>query len=383
MDINGPSETIKILSRIKERLNYPDADIKVVANFIKQRAGLEEKYANMLTTIIPQNYDDRNPILKQVISDARLEITQHRKLAAALQGILPGFSIFTKTFLPTGRQLQNKISKSLSNLESKWSNVQKHRQWIFDAQAQLETVPINKKDSQIRYIQKLVSGAEKPESDYKQCLADVESQCGNEIFPEFNDFERQRIKKLQEFSMQFVQLKSGNHSEGQNKESRTCQNLATMDIEDKSDLYVKRMLNPKLDNVHFDDEIDVFCYAIDDFSSDDPNLLSFVRGDKIRIIKIDNKTGWYKGELRNKQGLYPSTFTMVPKVGADETIPFDVYVQSKEYYRNQKLGEIDVNVGDILYLEYLVGKRCYGYNCRTNEKGLFPFSILDLPNTSI
>ena len=93
MDINGPSETIKILSRIKERLNYPDADIKVVANFIKQRAGLEEKYANMLTTIIPQNYDDRNPILKQVISDARLEITQHRKLAAALQGILPGFSI--------------------------------------------------------------------------------------------------------------------------------------------------------------------------------------------------------------------------------------------------------------------------------------------------
>ena len=383
MDANGPSETIKILSRIKERLNYPDADIKILSNFIKLRADLEEKFANMLTNIIPQNYDDRNPILKQVISDARLEITQHRKLAGALQSILPSCTLFTKNFVPSGRQLQNKISKSLSNLESKWSNVQKHRKWIFDAQAQLETLPLHKKEGQIRYIQKLCSQANKPECDYKICLSEVESQCSNEIFPEFNDFERNRIKKLQEFSMQFVQLKSGNHSEGQNKESRTCENLATMDIEDKSDLYVKRLLNPKLDNVHFDDDIDVFCYAIADYSSDEPLDLSFVRGDKIRVIKIDRKTGWNKGELKGKQGLYPSSYTMMPKVGADENIPMDVYVQSKEYYRNQKLGEIDVNVGDILYVEYLIGKRCSGYNCRTNERGLFPFSILDLPNSTI
>ena len=387
MELNNPSDIVKILDRIKKRLDNPDEDINILSKYVSDRAEVERQYADMLSKIIPQKYDERNPVMKLLVQDMRLEISQHRALQGQLEQLIPSYGIFTKQFVPRSKELQRQISNCLADLNSKWTTVQKHRKWISDARAKLDTLPLNKRPSQEKYIQNLCKNAEKPEYQFKSCQEQVLSSFSSDIYTQYTEFEKARIAKTKEFGLGIILLKSASHDKTQNLEKRNCENLASMDLEDRASLYVSRLINPKLDNVYFDDEIDVFCYAIEDFSANgDSTLLSFERGDKIRVIKRD-KSGWNLGELKNKKGYYPSNFTIDPKVAEQESIPLNCVCVAKDEYKKKKdLFDIDIRVGDIISVEAIVSvreKKCAGYNYRTKMHGFFPFSVLDFPDTDL
>ena len=52
------------------------------------------------------------------------------------------------------------------------------------------------------------------------------------------------------------------------------------------------------------------CVARYDYDSDDPGDLSFHCGDTIRLLEWEGED-WLRGELRNKQGIFPITFVEV------------------------------------------------------------------------
>ncbi len=50
---------------------------------------------------------------------------------------------------------------------------------------------------------------------------------------------------------------------------------------------------------------DVFVKALEDFAAPGPDELPFVKGDTIRVIRRNNRTGWWRGEIAGVTGVFP------------------------------------------------------------------------------
>jgi hypothetical protein len=63
--------------------------------------------------------------------------------------------------------------------------------------------------------------------------------------------------------------------------------------------------------VRDDDEEEMMVKALEDFPASGPDELPFVKGDMIRVIRRNNRTGWWRGEIGGVSGLFPESCVRV------------------------------------------------------------------------
>ena len=350
----------------------------MISTICKKRVEAEEQFANSLSYIIPDEYDNHNPVMQALVENLLLEITIHKDFTQKIRTLcLPQSTAFASKIAAQKKQLQKTVNSNLNNLNNKVANVQKHKGWIRDAEAKLEDLPFSKRDSQREYVQKLKNAAEKPKQELLDCTRETMINFTNSINKQYREFEKERRIQERQFALLASLIKADTKAEMERKDRESAELLANLDIEDKTEQYVNRLLNPKLDNVNFDDELQVYAYCIADFESTESGDLRMQVGDKIRVIK-QNKNGWNEGELKGKKGLYPSNFTIIPKVSEEVTAHVNAVFVASDPNEPRTPNGIQVLTGDMVFVEYIRNNECFGMNIRTNETGSFPSSILNI-----
>jgi hypothetical protein len=151
--------------------------------------------------------------------------------------------------------------------------------------------------------------------------------------------------------------------------------MSTFDGGDRSMRYVGRVFDVKQTTISEEDP-DLHVYALADFRSEDPGDLEFVRGDKIKVL-VQHGSGWWEGEIGEKRGLFPHTFTMSEGKTDQKSDPIGAVFLVIADFEPRRGNEIPLLVGDLVHVDWRQGERCSGTNQRINKRGYFPLDNLE------
>jgi uncharacterized protein YukE len=152
--------------------------------------------------------------------------------------------------------------------------------------------------------------------------------------------------------------------------------IRAFEVEKESAMIVEKVFDPKLSVDGLSARTELRAVAIDRFRSDDPGDLNFDRGDRILVV-AQHTSGWWEGEIDGRRGLFPVNY-VVQEDKKVEKEPVDATFLVVEDYRFGEPGELELNEGDFVVVDFLVGERCIGENMRTGRRGQFPLRVLDV-----
>jgi hypothetical protein len=149
----------------------------------------------------------------------------------------------------------------------------------------------------------------------------------------------------------------------------------TYDAKDRSFRYAQKVFDPSFNGKEENDE--VFAYGIADYRSEEPTDLTFTRGDKIKVL-LQHSSGWWDGEFNGKKGKFPKTFVVIPKHQETNIIMVESFFIIEEKYVPRLSSEMEIDVGDLIFVEFIKCEKCNGINLRTGRKGAFPVSLIKI-----
>ena len=376
--MNEADSLIKILERISKRIETGSNNLSLLHNLFKKRVELESRYAAELATLIPQQYDQHDPVLRAVIEEFDFEAKQHKNMVNDIQSnILIKIVQFLDQFSVSRASFQSKIKNHHASLAKKLENARYYHKAAYDAENQYKTLPVVKQPKQLAYIEKMKNNLTKPMNELETEVNKVQQIVATECYETFSKLESSRFETERKNAMHFTTIKAEYSSKLETKNNRLVDTLRNIDVSDKTHRYVERVFNPTLNQVKDDDEIELHGYAIYDFFSDQPYDLSFEYGDKIRII-LQHNSNWWEGELNGNTGFFPNTHIMIPKSYDDDPTPICEVFLVKSDFIPLKSNEIAMKSGDLVYVEYINKSKCSGKNLRTQKRGYFPFDRLEV-----
>lgn len=116
--------------------------------------------------------------------------------------------------------------------------------------------------------------------------------------------------------------------------------------------------------------------AISDYRSEEEKDLTFQRGDRIKIT-LQHNSGWWEGELDGKKGYFPKSFVQVAGTVESKNESIGAVFLCVQNFESSRSSEIDLLTGDLVYVDFIVRRKCSGTNLRTQKKGMFPLSHLE------
>jgi hypothetical protein len=369
-------ELITIFDRISQRIEVGSDSLIVLNKILQKRGEIEEKIADLLRSCIPDKYDKTDPILNAICENITVQANMHAKFSSEVKGrITIPLSRFSTTNQEKKKQLQNSVSRLKSQIQSVQKSHDNAVKDLENAKAKLPTLPPNKQPAQQQQIQKLAIQVKNKSEDVNKTIMKLHQASIPSLHTDFSEFDSQRLQKMQQSVASLASLiKFIDESDGKQAMILSTK-IANFDGADRSQRYVTRAFDPH--STTLNDETDMYVYAIENYNSEDPSDLQFVRGDKIKVLQQHN-SGWWDGECNGKRGLFPRTFVYI-RNGAEkaksETIGA-VFLCNRDF-NGSSGGEIKLLSGDLVFVDSHIGNKCSGQNLRTRVRGYFPMDVLE------
>ncbi|EAX93059.1 Variant SH3 domain containing protein [Trichomonas vaginalis G3] len=369
------AELNTIFTRISQRVDSGTENLNVLLRIFTKRAEIEDKISELYKSCLPDKYDQTDPFLMTLVEMINKQATMHAKFAQEVRG---GIIVPQTRFVTTVREKQRNIQNAVRRNQGTVSKVQKdYDNAVHDleqAKAALSTVPPNKQASQQQKIQKYAILAKQRQDEIHRTITLLHTSAIPTLHADFSEFDSSRLVHIQNSVSKLADLNKMIDEADMKLAIGVLTKVNNMDGADRSSRYVTRAFNPSSKSLT--DETELYAYGIENYNSEDPADLQFVRGDKIRVLQQHN-SGWWDGELNGKRGLFPRSFVTL---GRDELAKNDpigaVFLCTKDFTGTSG-GEIQLLSGDLVYVDYVIGQKCSGRNLRTNNRGFFPLDALE------
>ena len=369
------SELLTIFNRLKERIDTGKDNFNVLNDILIKKSEIEDKISELYKTIIPVKYDNNDPILSSIIEEIRNESNIHSKYAASIRSqiIVPN-SRYSQTLREKHSTLSSLIKNNQNNLIKFQNDFEKSQKDLEIERSKLNNLPPNKKSSQEANINKQI-GVVKSKQDIldKEILKLRQSSIAS-LHGEFSDFDSTRLTKMQLYSRTLINMNSQVHEAIEDISKKLLVKLDNFDGNDRSLRFVDKAFDPHSTSI--DENQILIGFALEDFQSEDPGDLKFIRGDKITIL-VQHQSGWWEGEVNGKKGLFPKTFISFTNKDKVVNVPIGAVFLCIKDHVGSIGGDISILSGDLDYVDYIIKEKCSGRNLRNNKRGYFPLSILE------
>ncbi|KAH0786182.1 Variant SH3 domain containing protein [Histomonas meleagridis] len=371
------SEVVTILQRVVQRVDKGSDNYNVALRMVQARIEVEEKYQSMLKQIIPQQFDDKDPITKNFITELQNEIDQHATFSKELKDVIyKSASTYSQTMKDKRDRIHKAIKQQLSALQKVISDREKAANEVEQLKAKLPQMQgsnVEKQNNKINKANIELSKKIKAENDTTMKLA---SSSIPTIHRDFTDFDSTRLTKFQKMTVDFEKAKLKLNTEINKGLDVFIHKMNNFDAKDRSKRYIERVFDPSAELVEEEDQ-DLMAVAISDYRSDEPTDLQFERGDQIHIL-VQHSSGWWEGEANGKRGYFPKTFVQLPGEHNSGKDPIGaVFLCIKDYQQDKRLGDIELLSGDLVYVDFVQKGKCSGTNLRIKKRGYFPLANLE------
>jgi len=368
-------ELMTIFQRISSRVEEGTESYNSLSKIIVRRAEVEDKIAELLKSLIPEKTDPNDPLLSAVVEEIKQEISIHTAFAGEIRNKL---IVHNTRYMATLKENQKKIENSLkhhqSNIGKYITDLDKMKKDIDSNMAKLQSLPPNKKPSQEQYIQKIVGQMKLKQDELNKEVMKLHQGAIPMLHKDFSEFDSGRLLKMQAgITQMYTLLNYALEAKSVHSKSLLTK-MNNFDGTDKSQRFVTRAFDPTVKSLN--DETDLYVFAIEDYKSEDPGDLSFVRGDKILVL-AQHQSGWWDGKIGDKKGLFPNSFVKLPTQEVTKNEPIGAVFLCVKDYEAAGGGEISLLSGDLVYVDYVIKERCSGRNIRTGKRGYFPLSVLE------
>jgi hypothetical protein len=367
-----------VYKRISQRIKSGAESHQMINTFLAKRADAEDKISQIVLDLIPQKTVPDDTIMENIIEELKIEAAQHARVANDLRTLIIN-SRSGKPFATTQHENQKSIEKMLDrqikelkgyikDMDNSCENMHKERR-------ALQTVRPEKRDSQQRKYAKATEECKRKTQLCDQFANQSKAKYLPEISSAFADFDKNRLMNLQENVQIYSQLKGRLSKFTKEAADRLNKKMDTFDAVDRSSRFVNSTLDPQAKQTEGNQ--DLYAVAISDFKSEEKRDLSFVRGDRIKVI-LQHNSGWWEGELNGRRGSFPATFVKLPKAkeSKQEAIG-SVLMAVVDYKPEPSSRDIEMRTGDLMFVEYLLNDKCTGKNLRNGEIGTFPLGSLE------
>lgn len=374
---SGP-ELLKIFQRIKDRVNNGTTCFQNLNEFLHNCAETENKIADIYKLLIPLEYDKSDFFFCALVKNISQEVSLHQTLAKEIQTqICNPANSFEKSIIEQQKAFNKSISKDMKDIEKAVTDAEKAHENADLACEKLNGLDGSKREAQQRKIQKVVNEYQNKSNIADQKANEIQSTSLPKIHSEFALFDSNRLCKSQILTQTYSALKRSVCTSLNDAHEEFAASIASYDAEDRSSRFVARVFDPTLPEESVSEKKTPVAYAISDFRSEDPEDISFERGDEIKVL-LQHSSGWWEGEVKGKKGRFPKTFIQFPNEFSQNfhnTLIAAVFLVKTNH---EKKGDITLLAGDLVYVEYLYKGRCSGANLRTKKHGFFPLDCLDI-----
>lgn len=369
------AELNTIFNRVSQRVDSGTENLNVLLRIFTKRAEIEDKIAELYKSCLPDRFDNTDPFLVTIIDMINKQSVMHQKFAQEIRG---GIIVPQSRFVTTAKEKQRNIQNSVKRAQGTVQKVQKdYDNAVHDletAKALLPTLPPNKQASQQQKIQKYALQAKTRQDEIHKTITLLHTSAMPSLHSDFSEFDSSRLVHIQNSVSKLLDLNKMIDEADMKLAMGILSKVNNMDGADRSSRYVSMAFDPASKNLG--EETELFAYGIENYSSEDPNDLTFVRGDKIRVLQQHN-SGWWDGELNGKRGLFPRTFVTLGREELAKNDPIGAVFLCIKDFTGTSGGEIQLLSGDLVYVDYVIGQKCSGRNLRTNKRGFFPLESLE------
>ena len=377
ISVNDP---LPIFDRINNRLDYDQKTVEIILKYLYKRADIEDKFADLLRSIIPDDYDKKNPFEVLLFREIKKECKQRRLFSQSIrEKIADPFKAFQnegKTQVKNFSKSYSKYYKELTSLSKKVENYQAKLQQ--NSQKLLEIKEPKKKDSQMLYVQqcaKDLEAAGRNKNRYIETVQEVMPSIQND----FNSIDQKYQNQTKDTALAFNQLKQKLQVNVHRETINAVNFMQSYDVEDRSKRFVSNTFDQQPEATQHENATKpMYVIALYDYQGENPSDLKFERGDRIRLTNM-HTSGWWDGELNGKIGLFPKDYVVFENPPVQEIRPIELgecFIATSNYNKVNS-GDIDIAVGDILIVNTVNQGICYGINLRTNQEGTFPFIYIN------
>ena len=372
---------LPIFDRILNRLNDDRECQERIMKYFSKRADVEEKFVDGLNSCISDDYNKNNKIESILFEELKSEIKLRKvfikelreKLKESVKDFLSSTKTSTKDLTKTVTKYQKEIMSMNKRVENAQSKLQENTQKLL-----LQKDP-KKYNQQLQYVEKIGSELEKESREKNRYLLNLSNEFPK-VQSDFDKLDQQYQGKAKNFAVQFNTLKQQLQTEI-HKQTVVMQNsISSLDVEDSSKRFVEGTFNnenAKVQAAASQENASSYAFAISDYKSESPQDLSFVVGDKIKVLNM-HSSGWWDGELDGKHGLFPKGYVKLEN-DYKQTRSKDMIEEAFVIiipYNPINAGDIEVMYGDIVIVNVIEDGICKGKNLRTEEEGTFPASCV-------
>ena len=368
-------DLLHVYQRIENRINTGVENYELILNIIQKRSEIAEKISNLLLGIIPSKFDNNDPLQLSLIEDIKMEAKMNLTMSQQLKNtILIPSKTFSKTQEETQKQILKSMYKESKDLDKGCKTVEKYSKELENEKLKLNSIESNKRESQQKKVLKI-------KQEYQEKLENVEmlaSKIQSSTLPihhkDFSNFDNKRLSTTQKYVYTFTDLKLKMNQAENEFLNKSIEKLNLFDSKDRSDRFVTQTFDPTKRNL--DENQEIFAFAIADYFSEDLGDLNFVRGDKIKVL-LQHSSGWWDGEINGSKGTFPSTFVEIPGQKINKIEYLNTTLNVIKDFRPNQGKDIELIIGDFVYVETLENNICTGTNLRTNKHGTFPYISLE------
>lgn len=371
-------ELVQIFQRIDQRIDRGSETYHKAIKVINRRIEAEEKIAADLKQLLPEKYDQNDPLMSVYIDELRSEIEQHVALSKELKtSVYTHANIYCKTMMEKQKELHNQLKSQLNNLQKSILEREKAQKELENQKSKLVGLQGSAVDKQNKKIQKAAKDLDSKFKNENDVAMKTSSSFVPSIHDKFKEFDSTRLTKMKNAILGMANARA-KYNLLMNKSIETLNmKVNKYDAEDRSQRYVAKVFDTSTKGEIKDDDSDLIVVAISDFRSEEPTDLQFSRGDKIHVL-VQHKSGWWEGELNGKRGLFPETFIHKPNESHTQRESIGAVFLCIKDYKPTKGGDIQILSGDLVYVDFMLKGKCSGTNLRTKKEGLFPLDVLEL-----
>lgn len=373
-----------VYTKIAERITSGVESHEMINKFLAKRAEAEEKISQIISDLIPSKTVPNDVIMENIIDELRIESAQHAKVANDIKKLIINSrsgKAFAKTQAENQKSIEKMLNKQLKELKSYIKDMDNSCENMHKEKKALEVVKPDKRESQQKRYAKATEECKKRTQMCDQFASQSKAQYLPEISSAFMDFDKNRLTNLQDNIRIYSQLKGNLGKNTKEAADRLNKKMEAFDAADRSSRFVTSTLDPRAKPA--DENQDLYAVALSDYRSEEPRDLCFVRGDRIKVL-LQHNSGWWEGDLDGRRGSFPSTFVEIPKnkevhrqeiIGSVLMAIKDFKPQAASIVSNQR--DIEMLVGDLMFVDFITNGKCHGKNLRNNEVGNFPLAYLE------
>jgi len=383
----GP-EILTIYKRIGERLDQGTDSFVFISKILTQRAELAEKFSLMLKDLVKdipaeQINPKKDPIAAAVISEINNEAAQHAALAGELRNkVVNPANQFITSMKERQKSIQKVLVRDSKAVSGAYQDAESAKKALEAQKEKLNGLEGKQRESQNKKIQKYAQEYQNKYNAANQVAMKTQQSSIPQIHKDFGDYDCTRLVRYQNLVFETAKLLRTFCDEEVRGVNTLGSKMSNFDPKDRSARYVTKVFDTTITDIIEDEEL--VAYAISDFRSEDPRDLQFVRGDKINVT-MQHNSGWWEGEIEGtkRKGIFPKTFIMMAGAQENKNDPIGAVFLVAKDYKKSKGGDINLLVGDLVYVDYVSKGRCSGTNLRlavkdkANSRGYFPLDNLE------